>query len=566
MARRFSGVTRRRVLASGVAVSAGLVAGCIGEEDGAGPADTDDVGDAEEGDDILDPEEYDYDREEPDDEEAAMASSLLYTQELERAEDFDPVVSNDAYSMQVATLIYDGLYEYDYDLELQPKVAVDYPEVERDGTRFLYEIHEGIEFHNGDELTASDVAHSFTAPVEEETPNIGIYDMVEETEVIDDYQLQVDLAHPYGPWELSTQGVSIVPEETRTEDREAFNENPIGSGPFQWVDFAHGEFVELERFDDYWDEPLPYVEEVRFEDNVDDASRVSDLLAGGTDAIGDVPNDDWDELEGEDDIRLHVAESPSVAYIYFNCNEGAGTADPNVRRGIAHSFSMLDYVETFLNNAAIPIVTPTSRITNELWDFPIEEWEETYPGYDPETAQELLDEHAPDDWNPTFIAPDDERAALAERVATRMGEIGYDMQVQTMDFGTMLDNTIYSDGDPDDYELYVVGWTGGPDPDQYLYSNFHESQESINQGHFYEGSEDFHDNILAARESADQDEREELYTEVITEIIEELPAMPAYTEHNSMATQDHVMDVHVHPQMQYNPHLVSEDGNVWVED
>ncbi|THE65688.1 ABC transporter substrate-binding protein [Salinadaptatus halalkaliphilus] len=549
------GLSRRQLLAAGASVSAATIAGCIG-----GNGEDDDA-------EILDPEEYDYDRDEPDDEDAARQSSMVYTQELERDEDFDPVVSNDAYSFQIITLVFDSLYEFDYEYELQPKVAVDFPDVERDDTRFIYEIHDGIEFHNGEELTASDVAHSFRAPVEEETPNMSTYDMIEEIDVIDDYQLQVDLAHQYGSWELFNQAVDIVPEDARTEDREEFNENPIGSGPFEWHDFQFGEYVELERFDDYWDEPQPYMESIRFEDNVDDASRVSEMLAHDTDAIGDVPNDDWGQLEDEDDIDVHVTESPSVTYIFFNTNEGAGTADPNVRRGIAHAFSLTDYVETYLNNAAIPLVTPTSRITNDLWEFPIEEWDdEIYPEYDPELAEELLDEHAPDDWNPTFMAPDDERATLAERVATRLDEIGYDMEVQTMDFGAMLDQTIYSEADPDNYELYILGWTGGPDPDQYLYSLFHESQEQLTNGHHYDGSDDFHDTIVEARETADQAEREQLYTELIEEVLTELPALPAYTEHNSMATGDHVRDMHVHPQMQYNPHLVSEESNVWIED
>ncbi|WP_394740859.1 ABC transporter substrate-binding protein [Natronococcus roseus] len=548
--------TRRHVLASGTAVSAAAIAGCIGGN-----------GDEEEEEEILDPEEYDYERDEPDDPDDVRDSTMVYTQELERDEDFDPVVSNDAYSYQIITQVFDGLYEFNYDYELEPKVAVDFPEVERDDTRYLYEIHDGIEFHNGEELTAEDVAHSMEAPVEEETPNMSEFDMVEEIEVVDEYQLQVDLEEPYGPWEMFNHAVDIVPEGARTDDREEFNQNPIGSGPFQWSEFEFGEFVELERFDDYWDEPEPYIGSIRFEDNVDDASRVSEMLSHDTDAIGDIPNDDWDDLDEEDDINLHVAESPSVAYIFFNTNEGAGTADPNVRRAIAHSFSMQDYVETYMNNAAIPLVTPTSRITNEQWDFPIDEWEEElYPQYDPEEAEALLDEYAPDDWNPTFVAPDDERANLAERVATRLDDIGYDMSVQTMEFGTMLDQTVYSDGDPDDYELYISGWTGGPDPDQYLYSNFHESQETLNQGHHYDGSDDFHDNIIAARQSADHDEREELYIEIIEEILEELPALPAYTEHNSMATGEQVRDMHVHPQMQYNPNLVSEGGNVWIDD
>ena len=119
--------TRRRILASGAAVSAAAVAGCIG-----GNGDED-----EEGGEILDPEEYDYEREEPDDPDAVSDGTMVYTQELERDEDFDPVVSNDAYSFQIITQVFDGLYEFNYEYELEPKVAVDFPEVERDDTRYL---------------------------------------------------------------------------------------------------------------------------------------------------------------------------------------------------------------------------------------------------------------------------------------------------------------------------------------------------------------------------------------------------------------------------------------------
>ena len=74
------GATRRRVLVTGVSAGAIALAGCIG-------GNGDDDGDGE----IIDPDEYDYERDEPDDEDAAMESTMVYTQELERDDDFDPV-------------------------------------------------------------------------------------------------------------------------------------------------------------------------------------------------------------------------------------------------------------------------------------------------------------------------------------------------------------------------------------------------------------------------------------------------------------------------------------------
>ncbi|RQH00774.1 ABC transporter substrate-binding protein [Natrarchaeobius oligotrophus] len=534
-------LSRRHLLASGATVSAAAIAGCIG-----GNGDDDDEGNGEPAD--------------------GDSSSFEFTQELERDEDFDPIHSNDAYSVQVFKLVFDSLYTWDDGLGLEPQLAVDMPDVERDGTRYLYEIHDGVEFHNGDEVTAEDVAHSFMAYQEEESVNEAQYDMIDSAEVIDDYQVQVDLDHPFGPWELQTMAIYVVPESEReTEaDREEFNTNPVGSGPFVWSDFEHNEFVTLERNDDYWGD-VPDLEEVTFVDNVDPASRISEIRAGDTDAIADVPNDDFDELEAEDGVNVHLSESPSYMHLTFNCRDDAPTGDADVRRGICHAFSMTDFVESRLENVAAPLSAPIPPITNEQWDFPLDEWhEEHYPTYDPELAEELLEGAVDDDWSPRILAPGDHRGDLAERIVTRLHELGYDgAEAVTLEFGPLLDQTVYNeDPSPDDFQAYLLGWTGGPDPDAYLYNLYHESQVGVNQAHFYEGRGDFHDNIADARESADFDERYDLYEDVMIEMLEELPSLPAYSFHNTMASRDYVQNLEAHPMVQQNPRIAHNNVTI----
>ncbi len=520
-------VTRRRLLGSGAAVSASLIAGCIGGEGPGG------------------------------------GNRFHFTQEQSREEQFDPVVSNDAYSFQVIQLIFDGLYEYGEGLELQPKLAAGEPTVERDGTRYIFELVEGATFHNGDEVTAGDVAHSFTAPVEEETENASEYDMIESTEVIDDYQLQVDLGEdPYGPFELATMGVTVVPESVRTEDREAFNTDPVGSGPFEFVELQENDHVDLERNDDYWDDLEPNIPEVRFVAHDDDAGRVSDIRAENTDVIAGVPNDDWDVLENENGITLHSAESPTFMYMAFNCNEGP-TTNPEVRRAIAHSFSMQDFIESNAGNVTSPMYSPVPPVVNEIWGFPQDEYQEMLPAYDPEQAQSLLDEHAPDGFTPTIITPEGIRAQLAELIATRLDEIGYGADVQVLDFATLVDT--YTSGSADDYQMYLLGWTGGPDPDYYLYPLFHESQAGVNQGHYYSGSDGFHAAIAEGRNSAGQEERYDIYEPVIREIVEQVPVLPAFTQDNTMASRNYVSDLQAHPEVTRNPTLVAEYTNVSME-
>lgn len=93
---------------------------------------------------------------------------LNVTQQIAPIE-WDPVVINDAYSTQITQTIYDGLYEYEpQTLNPEPKIAADEPEVERDGERYIVELREEPEFHNGDPVTAEDAVHTFLAPVETE--------------------------------------------------------------------------------------------------------------------------------------------------------------------------------------------------------------------------------------------------------------------------------------------------------------------------------------------------------------------------------------------------------------
>ncbi|MDS0476105.1 ABC transporter substrate-binding protein [Natrinema sp. 1APR25-10V2] len=528
MSRNVANITRRRLLGSGAAVSASVIAGCIGGDGGSGNGDR-----------------------------------FHFTQEQSREEKFDPIVSNDAYSFQVIQLVFDGLYEYGENLELQPKLATGEPTVEREGTRYIFELEEGATFHNGDEVTAEDVAHSFTAPVEEETENASEFNMIESTEVIDDYQLQVDLGdQPYGPFELATMGVTVVSKSARTEDRDAYNKNPVGSGPFTFAELQENEYVDLERNDDYWDDLEPNIPSVRFVAHDDNAGRVSDIRAGNTDAIAGVPNDDWSVLKNEEGVQLHSSESPTFMYMAFNCNEGP-TTNPQVRKAIAHSFSMSDFIESNAGNVTSPMYSPIPPVVNEVWEFPEDEYKEMLPSYDPDQAQSLLDEHAPDDFTPTIITPEGIRAQLAERIATRLDEIGYGADVQVLDFGTLVEK--YTTGKASDYQMYLLGWTGGPDPDYYLYPLFHESVAGTTQGHYYGGSDGFHQNIADARNSADQEARYDLYEPVIREIVDQLPVLPAFTQDNTMASRNYVSGLKAHPEVTRNPTLVAEYTNVSME-
>lgn len=492
-------------------------------------------------------------------------TSITITQQVEPLE-WDPVVINDVYSLQIAMNVYDGLYEYDSDLSLVPKIASDMPEVEQDGTRFIFPIKEGVTFHNGDELTAEDVEHTFLAPVEESTENSAEVNMISNTEIIDDYTLQVDLEFVYGQFTTATIARHVVNKSARLEDREAYNlENPIGSGPYEFVDWEQGNFVEIQVNEDYWDQDevgLPNIENVVYEPVDEDTTRITRLQEESSEIIMGIPSQLWSDVEDMDHAYIESTESISYFYLAFNCNEGP-TATKEVREALDYVFDMDSFIQEQVEPAGVRARTPVPPGIADTWDFPAEEWNDQYSNdVDYDQAQQLLDEHAPSDWEPLIIVPpDDLRELLGEVVQSGLEEAGYSATVQRIDWGPFTER--YQSGDADEFNLYALGWAGEGDPDAFMYPLFHEDNAGTTQGHFYDNQE-VHDAILTARQSSDFDERRQLYLDAIEQILADKVHLPAYSLRNSMGILNEVEDIQAHPASEYNPRIFSHYNNASI--
>lgn len=532
----FDTITRRRLLASGVAVSGAALAGCLspsgeGDADGEGPNGE------------------------------TSGDQLNFTQQVAPIE-WDPVVANDAYSGQVYHGIYDMLYEYSPgELDMEPKLASDMPEIEEDGARFIIPLREEPEFHNGDPFTAEDVIHTFTAPVEEQTDNMPDFDMIESAEEIDEQTVQFDLAYAYAPFEtLTLPSTFIVNAEARQNDPEAFNQTePIGTGPYRFVEAEIGEYADIELWEDYWDDPSQ-VPSIRFEPAEDDAGRVSRILGRETHLIEGIPPADWDDLEAEEEIEIASVESTGYLYFAFNCAEGP-TADPDVRRAIAHCHSTQSFVEDIFGDAAEWTNMSCAPATaEEIGMESMEYFQDLGYEFDPETAQQLLDESDAIDEGDTIdiiAPPDDVRQNWGELIADRLTEIGYGASVQVLDWDVFT--STYQSGDADEFQMYTLGWTGGADPDVYYYQLFHEDNAGVTQGHYYDNAE-FHEAIVEARETFDDAERAALYNQIQETILEDCVHIPGWTDLNAAAyLSDEVEGIQADLQTTTNPRMDHPD-------
>jgi len=478
--------------------------------------------------------------------------------------EFDPIVLNDVPSAQVADRVFDGLYTYNEGTEVVPQMATDMPEVSDDGTTWEVAIREEATFQNGDPVTAEDVKHSFEAPVEEETENASEVDMIDTVEVVDEKTARFQLEFAFGPF-LNTLTRNVVPMSVRTDDPEAFNtEQPVGSGPFEFVEWQQGDFVRLQRWDDYWGEPMPNLAEVEMVAVEEPTTRITSIRTAENDVIEEIPPQLWGQVENMEEVGIDDELGIGYFYLAFNINEGP-TTDPMVREAIDYTFSMDNAVENFIEPTGERQYSPLPRSVAEDWDMPIEEFQSVAHGKDIEQAQQLFEEAGvPDDWNARVIVPpDDKREQIGLTVANGIEEAGFSAEVQRFDWGTFLDR--YVTGDADVYNMYTLGWAGLPDPNSFIFPLFSTVDEvlGVTNGTFYE-NEEMNEKIVQARRSADREERRQLYVDVINTVLNDRVHLPAYNLKNSFGVRENVSDFQAHPVNSFE--LVSNFNNVSVEE
>jgi len=491
----------------------------------------------------------------------ATGGKLTFAQAKSPVE-FDPIVLNDVPSDEIATLIFDPLYEYDKGTSIVPGIANKQPEVEKEAKRWIVELNPDAKFQNGDPVTADDVIYSFNAPVDEETENAGEVNMIESMTAVDDQTVQFDLKYEFGafkyylPWD-------IVPKSARETAKTTFNKSgPVGAGPFKFEDWTQGEFVRLTRWEDYWGDPKPNIKEIEFKPVEEATTRITTLKTGKNDVVKTIPPKSWETVEDMDKASINTVAGVSYFYLAFNCQNGP-TTDAKVREAIDYAFSMDDAVSQFVEPSGVRQYSPIPESIANNWDFPTEEWKEISHDKDVDEAKSMLDDNdnVPDDWSAKIIVPpDDKREQIGVSVSNGIKDAGYSASVQRLDWGPFLEK--YITGDTSDYNMYTLGWSGAPDPDSFMYFLFAQEMEGTTNGTFYT-NDSVDEKIMNARESNDREKRKEWYKNAVTTILEDRAHLPSYNLKNSFGVRDRVKDFAAHPVDQY--HLASTHNNVSVQ-
>ncbi|MEX2621440.1 MAG: ABC transporter substrate-binding protein [Egibacteraceae bacterium] len=503
--------------------------------------DTDDEGSDEQVD-----EEVDTTQEDDEDDEPRHGGTLRV------ALSSDPGLLNPAATTSGAVhfathLMFNGLVDLDENLEPVPELAEEW-DVEEDGALYRFHLRDDVVWHDGEPFTSEDVRFSFEEVLLDlhSRTAASVGGALDRIETPDDHTVEFHFDEPYAPLlqQLDVGEAAIVPQHVfegadSIEEHPGSTEEPVGTGPFRFVSYEPDSEIILERNPDYFEEDLPYLDEVLMRIIPEDASQVAALEAGEIDYLARVPNADRDRLA--DDPNIEILETFRGAgavncpmTMTFNLDRPT-LQDVDVRRAIAYAIDREAVVDQVLfGHGLVPEAPLHSGMT---WAHP---GDLDLPGYDPDQAAQLLEDAGwvLEDGEDVRVAQGvdgvDDGTALeisflafptfseyGELLRSQLAEVGIDVTVEALEPPAFIER-VFTERD---FDTNIISFCQGPDPEvgvrrQIASDQIGDTPFSNAAGYENERVDELLDEGLS---TVGTDERAEIYREMQEILVDELP-------------------------------------------
>lgn len=469
-------LSRAAVLGLSMPVFGGLLAACGGDDD-----DDDDIGgddldpteapaddpteaaDEDEptessADDEDDPTEEPEDDEEPSDDGEARRGGRLVVANAGQPTSLDIHQPAGGRTPQlIGWHMFESLFTWDADYGLAMQLAASY-EATDDAMTHTIGLRQGVPFHNGDEMTASDVVATLNRWAQLSPLGALLYGSLDELVEVDDYTIEFRMSSPIGtvPQLLARggQGAAIFPQSVVEASGTDFLEEYIGTGPYQFTEFQADRFTLLTRFEDYVGpegEPSgyagarnAYVDEIEFRPVPDEAARVAGFQAGDYHYLEELIADQIEQMQQDPNLRVATLPPRSYGYIGLNHAEGLMT-DLTIRQAVQ---AAMDVVPQGLASHGEGFFEPGPGIMLPVTVWDSDAGSEYYSMNDPDLARELLDEAGYDGTPVRWITTQDDLGDYlsAEVCRQQLEDAGFTVEIIVLDEATLATNRNSPDG------------------------------------------------------------------------------------------------------------------------
>lgn len=486
------------------------------------------------------------------DQTEAIASAVYRAPLSGEPTTLDPALYSDIYAMQVANNLFNGLVEFDQNLNVVPAIARRW-KISRDHRSYTFVLRKGVTFHNGREVTAADFVYSFTRLLDPQLKSpaasffskikganafsTGASPTVSGLQALRPDTLKIELAEPFAPFLsiLAMVNAKVVPQEAVGSE---FGKQPVGTGPFRFHAWKAGEAIELVANDDYY-AGQPALDSVHFRiyPNIDWEQIFADFERGELEHAL-IPRDQFDQVQKNTSDRFQLINKPGLNLVYVGINQGVQPfTDLRVRQAINYAVDTDTIVNTITKRGTTPLkgILPPG-IAGFDPDF------QGY-GFDPQRARDLLTEAG---YPEGQGFPSIELWTVSKSVSVRneleayqryLADIGLTVDIKVAENWKAFVAAITSN----QAGLYYASWYADyPDADNFFYPLTHSTSRT-NRMKFNQPAVD--KLLNQARTETNYQQRVQLYRDAERLVVDNAPLVSQHANGNNYVFQTWVRDV-----------------------
>lgn len=476
----------------------------------------------------------------------------------------DPAYARDQGAIWMCGQLFNGLVEFDEDLEIQPSLAASYA-ISDSGKTYTFALKKDVFFHKdplfGSDSTrrfnAEDVKYSFTRICDPSVASSGFWifngkiaglDAYREAiatdisgfEVVTPDTFRVHLVQPFPPFlgNLAMAYGYIVPHELTEEYGKDFRNHPIGTGPFKFKSWDEGTSLVLRKNDNYFEKGLPYLDAIQVRFIRDRLSEFAEFCQGKLDFVNGLDKATKDEVflpdgsikpDYAENYRFDRAPQLNTEFIGILVDDSLAAAhnspmrDVRVRQALNYAIDRDKLVDYLLNGNGYPA-------TSGIMPRGIPGFDSTKVigySYDPDRAVQLLAEagYPGGKGLPVLsLKSNPSYQAVMEFIQKSFERIGVTMKIDNMDGGTLR-----SKAKKGEIDLWRASWIADyPDGENYLGLYYSGNIPPNGANRMRYSNPGFDSLYVKALSTTDDSTRHALYQEMEILAMPDAPIIPLY--------------------------------------
>jgi len=413
----------------------------------------------------------------------------------------NPILFRGGTEYDLDWILFDSLVELGPDLHPRPLLATSWT-VSPDGLTYTFKLKPNVKWHDGKPFTAEDVAFTFYAHLNPKVNStlrstLGALQGFDEltnkdnpadpkslrkqpVEVIDPLTVRFNLRNPSAAFlaTLINPQAGIAPKhllDGKDVNTAAFNQQPVGTGPFKFVEWRKGERLVVEAFDGYH-QGRPPLDRVVLQIIPEMAVRLSQLQSRQIDFVRSPSSDAIPELQKQPRLQTLYGDDVNWRGIAFNLKQAA-LQDKRVRQAMCYAIDRETITKTLGRGYQ---TVATGPIPPQSWAY---NRNVSRYAYDPTRAAALLKEAGWTAGPDGILAKDGARLSFGTDVEIyenlpdivvaiqgQLRKVGIEIKPQPVEFNTWLDRLRKGQ-----FDLSFTAWAGSADPDNVSYTTFHST-------------------------------------------------------------------------------------------